>query len=153
MINIKYHNHTLQTNSWHPEEEPQNNNSHTTPGRQSKATSSFFPIKMSAKLEMTQSTAQQNMEQPQKFSKISFRNTISVKQFWPRFQTVCKSYQQTALVENHFFIKQEGHSGPESLTCSFFTFPLISLCKTIDPRIRAIFGPRAIIWTNMVEVH
>ena len=24
-------------------------------------------------------------------------------------------------------------------------FPLISLCKTIDPRIRTIFGPRAII--------
>ena len=42
-------------------------------------------------------------------------------------------------------IEQEGHSGPESLTCRFYTFPLISLCKTIDPRIRAIFGPRAII--------
>ena len=33
-----------------------------------------------------------------------------------------------------------------------FTIPLISLCKTIDPRIRAIFGHRAIIWTNMIEV-
>ena len=29
--------------------------------------------------------------------------------------------------------------GPESLTCRFFTFHLISLCKTIDPQIRAIF--------------
>ena len=27
----------------------------------------------------------------------------------------------------------------------FSHFPLISLCKTIDPPIRAIFGPRAII--------
>ena len=28
----KYHNHKLQTNPWHREEEPQNN--HETPGRQ-----------------------------------------------------------------------------------------------------------------------
>ena len=31
----KYHNHKLQTNLWHHEEEPHNN--HETPGRQSKA--------------------------------------------------------------------------------------------------------------------
>ena len=30
----KYHNHKLQTNSWHREEEP--HNSHETPGRQTK---------------------------------------------------------------------------------------------------------------------
>ena len=30
----KYHNHKLQTNPWHREEEPQNN--HETPGRQTK---------------------------------------------------------------------------------------------------------------------
>ena len=52
----KYHNHKLQTSPWHREEEPHNN--HETPGRhqedkQSKATSSLFPIKMIAKLEWT----------------------------------------------------------------------------------------------------
>ena len=30
----KYHNHKLQTNMWHREEEPHNN--HETPGRQTK---------------------------------------------------------------------------------------------------------------------
>ena len=30
----KYHNHKLQTNPWHREEEPHNN--HETPGRQTK---------------------------------------------------------------------------------------------------------------------
>ena len=40
----KKHNHKQQTNPWHPEEEPHNN--HKRPGRQSKATSSFFPEKM-----------------------------------------------------------------------------------------------------------
>ena len=30
----KYHNHKLQTNPWHPEEEPHDN--HETPGRQTK---------------------------------------------------------------------------------------------------------------------
>ena len=30
----KYHNHTLQTNPMHGEEEPQNTNSHKTSGRQ-----------------------------------------------------------------------------------------------------------------------
>ena len=54
----KYHNHKLQTNLWHREEEPHNN--HETPGRQtSKATSSLFPIKMIAKLEWTHSNAEQ----------------------------------------------------------------------------------------------
>ena len=59
----KYHNHKLQTNPWHREEEPHSN--HETPGRQSKATSSLFPIDMIAKLEWTQSIAQQNIEQLQ----------------------------------------------------------------------------------------
>ena len=48
--------------------------------------------------------------------------------------------------------QQEGHSGPESLTCRFFTFPLISRCKTIDPQGGTIFSPRAIILRNMKEV-
>ena len=55
----KYHNHTLQTNLRHSVEEPHNNNNHKTPGRQSKPTSSLFPIKMIAKLEMTQRIIQQ----------------------------------------------------------------------------------------------
>ena len=43
----KYHNHKLQTNPWHREEEPHNN--HETPTRQTKQ-SSLFPIKMIANL-------------------------------------------------------------------------------------------------------
>ena len=61
----KYHNHTLQTNSRHREEEPQNNNNHKTLGRQTKYSIqlSLFPIMMIAKQEMTHSNARQNMEQ------------------------------------------------------------------------------------------
>ena len=33
---MKYHNHTLQTNPQHREEEPQNTNSYMTPGSQTK---------------------------------------------------------------------------------------------------------------------
>ena len=47
----RYHKHTLQTNPRFREEEPQKNNNNMTQGRQSKATSSSFPIKMIAKLE------------------------------------------------------------------------------------------------------
>ena len=35
----KYHNHKLQTNPWHREEEPQNN--HETPGRPTKQSNQF----------------------------------------------------------------------------------------------------------------
>ena len=60
----KYHNHKLQTNPLHHEEEP--HNIHGTQGRQkSKATSPLFPIEMIAKLEWTQSNEQQNIEQLQ----------------------------------------------------------------------------------------
>ena len=59
----KYHNHKLQTNPWYREEEPHKN--HKTPGRQSKAILSLFPIKMIAKLEWTQSNTQPNVEQLQ----------------------------------------------------------------------------------------
>ena len=34
----------------------------------------------------------------------------------------------------------------------FFVFFYINLCKTIDPQGGTIFGPRAKILTNMVEV-
>ena len=62
----KYHNHTLQTNPWRCEEEPQINTNHKTSGRrQGKATNSIFPIKITAKQGGTQSNAQQNMEQTQ----------------------------------------------------------------------------------------
>ena len=37
---------------------------------------------------------------------------------------------------------QGGHSGTESLTCRFFTFPLISLCKTTDPPDQGHFWPQ-----------
>ena len=61
----KYHNHKLQTNTWHLFSK-----SHTTITRhqedkQSKATSSLFPIEMIAKIEWTQSDAMQNIEQLQ----------------------------------------------------------------------------------------
>ena len=59
----KYHNHKLQTNLLHCEEE---HNNHESPGRQKKkSTSSLFPIEMSAKLEWTQSNTQLNIEQLQ----------------------------------------------------------------------------------------
>ena len=61
---IKCHNHKLQTSPWHREEEPHNNQRHQE-DKQSKATSPIFPIKMIAKLERTQSNAQQNIEQLQ----------------------------------------------------------------------------------------
>ena len=54
----KYHNHKLQVNPWHREEEPHNN--HEAPGRPTKQSGSLFPIKMIAKLERIQSNAQQN---------------------------------------------------------------------------------------------
>ena len=54
----KYHYHKLQTHPLHREEEPHNNQE--TLGRQ---TSSLFPIDMIAKLEWTQTNAQQNIEQ------------------------------------------------------------------------------------------
>ena len=61
----EYHNHKLQKNPWYREEEPHNN--HETPERQTKQSNqlSLFPIEMIAKLEWTQSNAQQNIEQLQ----------------------------------------------------------------------------------------
>ena len=50
----KYHNHKLQTNMWHGEEEQ--NNNHETSGRQTKLSIqlSLFPIKIIAKLVLNQ---------------------------------------------------------------------------------------------------
>ena len=61
-ITMKYHNHTLQNNPRHREEEQQSTNSNKKPGRKS-----LFPIKMIAELERTLSTqtAQQNKDQLQ----------------------------------------------------------------------------------------
>ena len=61
---MKYHNHKKQTNPWHREEEPHNITRHQA-DKQSKATSSLFPIKMITKLKWTQSNAHQNIEQLQ----------------------------------------------------------------------------------------
>ena len=49
----EYHNHKLQTNPWHREEEQHNN--HETPGRQTMQGNqlSLFSIKMIEKLECT----------------------------------------------------------------------------------------------------
>ena len=35
----------------------------------------------------------------------------------------------------------------------FKVFPYMGICKTSDTWRGAIFDPRAIIWTNLVEVH
>ena len=56
----KYHNHSLKTNSQHREEELHKITRHQE-DKQSKATSSLFPIKMIAKLERTHSNVHQNM--------------------------------------------------------------------------------------------
>ena len=48
----KYHKHKLQTNPWHLEEEPHNNHE-LQENKLSKVTSSLFPIKMMATLELT----------------------------------------------------------------------------------------------------
>ena len=60
----KYHNHKLQAKTLHRGEEPYNN--HETPGRQTKQSKQLSrPIEMIAKLEWTQSNAQQNKQQLQ----------------------------------------------------------------------------------------
>ena len=59
----KYHNHNMKTNPWRREEEPHNN--HETQERQTKQSNQIFLIEMIAKLEWTQSNAQQNLEQLQ----------------------------------------------------------------------------------------
>ena len=84
----KYHNHKLQTNLRHREEEPHNN--HKTPRRQtkqSKASSSLFPIEMIANLEWTQSNAQQNIEQLQNPTMGVKSTTIHVQQQNHRLRT------------------------------------------------------------------
>ena len=49
--------------------------------------------------------------------------------------------------------KNQGSKGLWFQTRRFFhVAPYISLCKTIDPQGRAIFGPRS-IRTNLVEVY
>ena len=60
----KYHNYKLQTNPWNHEKEPHNNHEHPE-DKQSKATSSLFPIKIIAKIEWTQSIVEQHIKQLQ----------------------------------------------------------------------------------------
>ena len=61
-----YHNHTLQTNPLHREEETHSTNSHMTLKAILSNHLSLFPSEMIAKLEITLSTAQQNKDQTQK---------------------------------------------------------------------------------------
>ena len=57
----KYHNHKLQTNPWHREEEPHNN--YETPGRQTKQSNQLsLPHQDDCKTRMN---VQQNIEQLQ----------------------------------------------------------------------------------------
>ena len=60
-----YHNHTLQTDTLHREEETQSTYSHMTFKAVFKHLS-LFPNEMIAKLEITLSTAQENKDQIQK---------------------------------------------------------------------------------------
>ena len=62
----KYHNHTLQTNPLHREEETHSTNSPITLNAFLSNHLSLFPSEMIAKLEMTLSPAQQNKDQIQK---------------------------------------------------------------------------------------
>ena len=58
----KYHNHKLQTNLWHREEEP--HNSHETPGRQTNQSNQLsFPNQGDCKTRKTQGNAQKHIEQ------------------------------------------------------------------------------------------
>ena len=60
----KYHNHKLQTSSWHREEEPHNH--HETPARQTKQSNQLsLPHQDDCRLERTSSYVQQNIEQLQ----------------------------------------------------------------------------------------
>ena len=73
----KYNNHKLQTNPLHREEDAHNNHE-TSEDKQKKATSSLFPIKMIAKLEWTQSDAQQNIENLQNPTKgVTINNELT----------------------------------------------------------------------------
>ena len=63
-VSISVNNTITQCRITHNTEEPQNYSNYKTPGRQSKATSSLYPIKMIAKLDRTQSNVQK-MEQTQ----------------------------------------------------------------------------------------
>ena len=60
----KYHNHKQQTRPWHREKRP-TITCHQEDTQGKETTSSLFPFKMIAKLEWTQSNAQQNIEQLQ----------------------------------------------------------------------------------------
>ena len=63
MIRI-YHNHKLQTNPWHREEEP--HNTLETPGRQTTQSNQLsLPHQDDCKTEWTQSNVLQNIEQLQ----------------------------------------------------------------------------------------
>ena len=58
---LLYHNHNMQTTSWHRPEKPLNH--HKTPGRQTKQCNQLsLPHQMIAIIEWTQSNVQQNIE-------------------------------------------------------------------------------------------
>ena len=60
----KYHNHKLQTNPWHREEESHNN--HETPARQTKQSNQLsFPHQDDCKTRRDIKNVQQNIEQLQ----------------------------------------------------------------------------------------
>ena len=74
-------NHTLQTIPRHPEEGPHNYNNHRTSERQTNLRNQLYlPHQDDCKTKMTQSNAQQNIEQVQIYTKraiINNKSTIS----------------------------------------------------------------------------
>ena len=85
----KYHHHKLQTNLWHREEDTHTNHK-TQEDKQTKATSSLFPIKMIAKLEWTQSSIKQNIEQLLNPSVgVAINNESTTTEPPPNHVTVC----------------------------------------------------------------
>ena len=118
----KYHNHTLQTNPRHRDEEPQNINSHKTTGiNLSKATSSLplFPIKMIAKLEITPSTAHQNRDITQNpinnwsTNKQRITNNRVTRRFKPHIQIYINITKKDTLYDSVKRIKVLNISAPE----------------------------------------
>ena len=73
---------------------------------------------------------------------------------WAHFRT--HEHNLSNLVEVYFVMLHTKYQG--SMPCGFrqedvFTFPYISLCKICDTRGGPMFGPRDIIWTNLVEFY
>ena len=82
----KNHNHKLQTNPWHREQEPYNN--HETPGRQTKQNN-----QMIAKLVWTQSNAEKNRTITESHNGSNNQQRINNNRTTALERTAAKSYK------------------------------------------------------------